>query len=174
MQPKRLNRLGVALMGLALAAAAATVAARAASGQGLAEGPSARRELRSSATIQAIDRTLRTLSLRQDDGELVEVRVPPAILVLDRLQPGDRVNVSYHQALARGLDAPAATFPASEVLEVDATNGLLRIRGRDGREHFLSVEEPELRARLLDLSPGQQIQATYSEAVATSITPQPR
>src|SRR5688572_2470055 len=73
---------------------------------------------RTTATVKAVDREKRTVTLEGSGGRTVTVKVPPEAENFDRVQVGDKVNVEYLDAVAlfvRKADAPPTASEVSEV-----------------------------------------------------------
>src|SRR5262245_60668922 len=60
------------------------------------------------ATVEAVDQERRTVTLREPEGELVTVEVGEGVS-LERIQPQDKVNVAYQEALAFELQEPGSS-----------------------------------------------------------------
>jgi hypothetical protein len=58
------------------------------------------------ATVQAIDRTKRTVTLKGPDGKSVTTRVDPSVKALDALKVGDVVHARYTEAIAIAVEKP--------------------------------------------------------------------
>jgi hypothetical protein len=153
----------------------------------------AQRVLRSTATVQNVDTSARSVELLDKDGDTVTVQVPDSVKGLDKLNKGDQIDVTYKQALAIKLQAPGEAPIASEsttaqqeggqvnvarkvvgsaeIVRVNADKGRLRLKGPDGKIHKITVDDPAMRKKLSQLKVGQHISITYTEAVATSLVP---
>jgi hypothetical protein len=59
-----------------------------------------------SATVQAIDRTKRTVTLKGPDGKSVTTRVDASVKAFDTLQVGDTVHARYTEAIAIAVTTP--------------------------------------------------------------------
>lgn len=71
-----------------------------------------------SATVQSVDVAQRSVSLRRDSGEVVELRVGDEVRNLDQVEPGDRVTVTYAVGLVVALSPPGAPPVRVEDVEV--------------------------------------------------------
>ena len=57
-----------------------------------------------SATVQAIDRTKRTVTLKGPDGKSVTTKVDASVKAFDTLKVGDSVHVRYTEAVAISVE----------------------------------------------------------------------
>jgi len=141
--------------------------------------------------VSGIDRSKRTLTLTNAEGERNTMDVPSEVKAYETLKVGDRVDVDYKESIGVSL-APAGTKPSmtrtssagpgmaghqtsvsAEVVSVDVPNNKVTFKGPKGNEKTVSVEDPKLQQKLPDLKPGQVVQFTYTEAMAASIRPAP-
>ena len=60
------------------------------------------------ATVQSIDLGTRMVTLKESDGRLSTIHVGPQVVNLPQVKPGDRVNVSRHEAVAIDVTKAAA------------------------------------------------------------------
>jgi hypothetical protein len=150
-----------------------------------------------SATVQKVDKQKRELSLKDEQGSEFIVHVPEDVQRFDAIKKGDRIDVDYYESVAMSLKKPgeAAAAPSEtqfseraagtrpggvvghqisapvEVTKVDRAANTVKIKGPDGEVDTVKVSDPQLQADMKRLKPGDKIQATYSEAVAVSVTP---
>jgi hypothetical protein len=147
------------------------------------------------ATIESIDRTKRTVTLRNAEGRLSTVKVP-ADVDLDRLKAGDDVAIGLYQSLSArvlppGSAALGSTFAAGStppgepggrawgrqltivaaVTAVDLVNNTVTVRGGEGKSRTIAVKDPRMQQRLRNLNVGDLVELTYAEGVAASVTP---
>jgi ribosomal protein L2 len=147
----------------------------------------------SSATVTAIDKSARIVTLKGDDGEKFSVTVPSDLKNFDKLKVGDKVDVDYYQSLAVEMLPPGAkpsmsqrsmksremgggmmgkeTTVSAEVVSVDPAANKVTFKGPRGQTKTISVQDPDMQKRLPSLKPGQVVQFTYTEATAASIQP---
>jgi hypothetical protein len=59
----------------------------------------------------------------------------------------------------------------ARILSVDPARNSMVIFGPLGGESTLTVEDPALRARLQQIKPGEDVDVTYTQAVALTIEP---
>jgi hypothetical protein len=147
-----------------------------------------------SARVAAIDVPTRRLDLLLADGSLVGLLAGPEVRRLEQIRVGDVIDVSYTEALMLSLrkhaagnvartessdvrrGAPGAppsgvkqseTTVLADVVAVDTTGGTLTLRGPQ-KTLTLRIKDPQ---QLALVQVGDQVEATYSEAVAVSIDP---
>src|SRR5262245_10186473 len=78
---------------------------------------------RGTATIQAIDSTARTVTLRTKDGEEDTFKVSPDMKRFNELKVGDTLNVTYVESLVVQVRKPGGTTPAGTTGEAAITRG---------------------------------------------------
>jgi hypothetical protein len=180
-----------------LALAVATPAA-AQNVQGIAaQGPNAvgaARTAQITATITAIDKAKRAVTLKGPQGREKTIVAGPEVRNFDQLKIGDQVTVQYVEALVLELkkgsdpvvsrtdevvggaakpgDKPGAAAGVNvtivgEVMETNPATQTIVVRGPE-RVVEVKVEDP---ARFAKIAKGDKIQATYVEAAATGVTP---
>jgi hypothetical protein len=146
------------------------------------------------ATIQAIDKTNRLVTLRDESGAEDTMQVGPAMTRFDELKVGDKVKVQYYEslvlqvrkpgdavktggdkaALATGTGAsPAATLSRQqtttvEVLAIDQKLPSITVKTADGRTVSRKVEN---RKNLEGVKVGDKIDITYTQAALVSVEP---
>jgi hypothetical protein len=145
------------------------------------------------ATIAAIDRADRMVTLKSDEGNEETVTVPSDSKVFDKLKVGEKVDIDYYQSLAVSM-APSGSKPSmserrgravdmgggvrgrevtmtAEVVSVDPSANVVTFRGPKGNLRTVHVENPALQEKLPSLKPGQVVQFDYTQAIAASIRP---
>jgi hypothetical protein len=142
-----------------------------------------------SATIVRIDKSARKLTLLGPDGQAFDVKAGPNV-DLDSLRVGDRANATYYEEVAvainrhprggphvaartvqrGGVTAKQATVTA-RILGVDVADDTVLVRMPDGRLHTVKVADPALQAELPKIRAGEDVDLTYTQAVATDIEP---
>lgn len=154
-----------------------------------------------SATVEAIDVQKRLLSLVGPDGEKLTVEVAPQVRNLPQVKVGDRVVARYYTALAAELrsrgdgtgttQAPVYEAAASRAAEgsrpaamvgaqshqtvritsVDKKNNVVNFYGSDGLARSVPVHSPQGKEFISKLKAGDEVELTYTEAVALSVEP---
>ena len=176
---------------LAPQAAAQTGAAVVGKGPGVA---AAAQTVKVTATITAIDAATRDVTLKGPQGREVVVTAGPEVRNFAQMKVGDKVDVEYVEALTLELkkgggQAVAKTESAgaaraapgqapggivgrqvkvvADVVAVDKDKGMVTLKGPQ-RTVELKVQDPK---QLALIAKGDQVEATYSEAVAIGVTP---
>jgi hypothetical protein len=157
----------------------------------------ATRTVRVSATVTAIDKPTRTLTLKGADGNTFPLVAGPEVRNFDQIQVGSEVTVGYLEALAIELkkggggkvervDSSTATraetgaqpsgmaarkvTATGDVIALDAATQTATLRGPN-RTVTLRVPDPK---QFKLIAVGDQMQITYTEAVAVSVEPAPK
>jgi Cu/Ag efflux protein CusF len=148
------------------------------------------------ATVQKVDMKKRELTLKDDARNTMMVQVPEDVTRLENVKKGDRLNLDYYESAALSLKKPGeSTGPAeakiverkegslpgglvarkisasAEIVKIDPTENKVTIKGPNGELDTINVKDPDVQADLQRLKKGDQIQVTYSQALAASITP---
>jgi len=146
--------------------------------------------------ITAIDKKNRVLGIRGGSGSELTIAAGPEVKNFNKIKVGDLVTLSYVAALGldlkkgggrlrqrseseQGVSAEPGDRPGAargqtirviaDVSAVDAAAGTITLRGPQ-RTVDLVVKDKEL---LKDIRVGDQIAATYQEAIAVAVTPAP-
>jgi len=147
-----------------------------------------------SATITAIDKSSRTITLKGPKGDELKIEAGPEVKNFDQLKVGDVVDMRYRETLALELkkgggmkvektekagamgakpgETPAGVVGrqvtvVGDVMRVDAATQTVTVKGPQ-RTVELKVRDPE---QFKLIAVGDQIQATYTEALALAVTP---
>jgi len=150
--------------------------------------------VKATATITAIDAATRAVTLKGPKGNEVVVTAGPEVKNFAQLKVGDQVAVEYVESLAlelkKGGGAPVAATakegmaaakpgerPAAvggrqitvvaDVIDVNAETQVVTLKGPQ-RTVELKVRDPE---QFKLIKKGDQVQATYTEALAIAVTP---
>jgi Cu/Ag efflux protein CusF len=194
----RMTKLAVAV-GIALAASIAPAAIAQTVDMVKASAPGkagVAQTIKATATITKIDAATRAVSLKGADGHETTVIAGPEVKNFANMKVGDQVNVEYIEALTlelkKGGKAPVARTeekgkasakpgeaPAgaigrqvkitADVVAVDAAKHTVSLKGPN-RTVDLNVRDPE---QLKLIKVGDQVEATYTEAVAVAVVPVP-
>jgi Cu/Ag efflux protein CusF len=187
-------KLGRALMAFAIAATTLGVAAYPSLSSADPNSPTnpetaAAQIITGSGTIQKIDKDTRLITIKGDKGHEVEAKVSPNVN-LDKVKVGDHVNAAYYEEVAvslhkQGEQAPKMTQTVTErggvtaeqttvtakVVSVDKDNNKVELRGPAGGTHMVKVQDPDMQAQLGKIKPGDNVDVTYTQAIAVSIEP---
>lgn len=146
------------------------------------------------AKITRIDHKTREITLQGPQGHDVTVEAGPEVKNFSKLKAGDKVDVQYLESLVLELkkgggmpvertheEAVTSAKPGEtphaaggrrvtvvgDVVDVDAAANKVTVKGPK-RTVVLDVTDPE---QLKMIAKGDQVQATYTEAVAVSMVP---
>ena len=173
---------------LTLALSVSIVAAASAQQQSISKG----KTISSTATIQAIDSTARTITLRDDKGQEDTYSLGPSVKRFDEFKVGDSVKTTYIEstvfqirkpgeaprptstsgAVTPGTGAlPAGTIAIQQkmtvtVKSIDPNLPSITVTTPDGRTVTRSVEDKK---NLEGVKAGDMIDITYTQAVLMSI-----
>ena len=197
--PSNRTKIMIGIAAGLLTGALAAAPALAGPNQGITQrtGPgSAERIKQETVVVTGIDRSARTVTLQNADGEKKTVNVPPDVKAYDTLTVGARIDISYQESIAVSL-MPTGSKPSmservvdgkaegavaggakemqisAEVVSVDAAANKVTFKGPKGQIKTVTVADPQMQKKLPGLKPGQVVQFTYTEAVAASIRPAP-
>lgn len=176
---------------LSTSAAAQTGAAIVGKGPGVA---GAAQTVNVTATITAIDAKTRAVTLKGPQGREITLTAGPEVRNFAQMKVGDAVDVQYVEALtlelkkgggmtvqkseaAGAMRAKEGAAPAgmvgrqvtvvADVIAVDPATQTVTLKGPQ-RTVDLKVRDPAQFARV---AKGDQVEATYTEAVAIAVTP---
>jgi Cu/Ag efflux protein CusF len=146
------------------------------------------------ATITAIDKATRDVTLMGPQGNEVTVTAGPEVKKFDALKVGDQVDVQYVEALTLELkkgggmvvarteqkgavaakpgEAPGGAVGrqvtiVADVVAVDAAKQVVTLKGPK-RTVDLKVPDPE---QLKRIAKGDQVEATFTQALALAVEP---
>lgn len=147
------------------------------------------------ATIEAVDRSDRDITLVDSSGSRVVVAATDEVRTFDQLKPGDRVVVTYHEGIiaeakpsgqgaqseTRSAGRASGAMPSKtvgkqvtttvEIESIDRARNLVTFKNPDGTSRTLGVANLDAKEFVSKLNPGDEVQLTYSEAAAVSIKP---
>jgi hypothetical protein len=153
------------------------------------------------ATVEAIDVNTRMVVLKASDGAEFALVVAPEVRNLEQVKVGDRVVSRYRESLgaelvrrgdgsgdteepsvsttsARAADGamPSATSSTQtrqtvRITNVDKQNHIVTFYGSDGLARVLPVRTPQGQEFIAKLEAGDEVELTYTEAVAMSVEP---
>jgi hypothetical protein len=151
-----------------------------------------------SAKVVAIDKATRTVTLKGRQGTPVDVVAGDGVRNFDQIKLGDMVVTRYTEALALELrktkaaggdvtvsegstwakpgDKPAAAgerqvTAIAEVVAVDPKKSTITLKGPRGNIVTLAVHNPD---QFKVVKKGDQVDVTYTEALALSVEPAPK
>ena len=152
-----------------------------------------------SATVKSVDHEKRLVELTAN-GETTTVQVPDEVRNLKQVKPGDEVLVTYHEALAAAfkkkgesttigvVDATVGTSRMPEggqpgaavanqvtttvIIEgVDRGTNEVTFTGPAWMTRTLEVKDPKARQFISTLKKGDEVELTYTEALAVTVEP---
>jgi len=150
--------------------------------------------LKVAATVTAIDKATRAVTLKGPKGNEFSVTAGPDVKNFDQIKVGDQVTLEYVEALSlqlkKGGGAPVARTvqegaagakpgerPAgamgrqvtvvADVVDVNPATQIVTLKGPQ-RTVELKVRDPE---QFKLVKKGDQVEATFTEAVAIAVTP---
>ncbi|MFO1206647.1 MAG: hypothetical protein U1E63_13095 [Burkholderiales bacterium] len=150
------------------------------------------------ATVEAIDQSTREVVLRDAQGHQMLVKVGPEVRNLAQVKPGDRVVVRFTEGFAAEVVKPgtgvagvqadttvARAAPGERpaagveqqirttvtVYDVDPYANTIEVTGPRGYNRRLKVKDPKAIAFIRGLKKGDQVEVTFSEALAISVEP---
>ena len=148
------------------------------------------------AVVESVDLTSRHVSLRGPQGGLVTITAGPEVRNLQQVKPGDNVVVTYREALAAELAKPGSSAPPPQIVEsasraapgstpraskeqmikarvqitgVDHKHNRVSFIGPAKVERTVDVTEPDMQNFLQTLKVGDEVDLTYTEAIAVSV-----
>jgi hypothetical protein len=151
-----------------------------------------------SATVEAVDVQTRMLSLRGTEGRMETLEVSPEVSNLPQVKVGDKLMVRYYQSMAATIKAKDTSTTLSSVdheaaesraqpgekpgamvgrkvtstvviHSVDKKNNSVMFSGPDGLVRSVPIKRPEAQKFVKTLKQGDQVELTYTEALAVSI-----
>jgi plastocyanin len=152
------------------------------------------------ATVAAIDQSKRLVTLKADNGNTQTIEVGPDVKNLAQVKAGDKVIVRYYEGLAAQLKKKGEAPPASQVESrsvaaaapagmkpaglvgatvnstvvieaVDKTAQTVTFNNKDGTQHTVAVKKPEAQKFIAGLKKGDEVDITYTQALAISVEP---
>jgi len=142
------------------------------------------------ATVTAIDPSTRTVTLKTEGGETVDVACGPEVKNFDQIRVGDVVKATYTESIAfqvvpkgetpGGASQTAQRVPGGaevgqqvttsfKVASVDAETNILWVTLPNGNAKKIQVQDPEAQKRLKTLSPGNVVAVTYTKSMALQL-----
>jgi Cu/Ag efflux protein CusF len=150
--------------------------------------------VKAEATVTAIDKKTRTLTLKGEDGNVFDVVVGKEAKNFAQIKVGDRLVAEHMEAISLELkkggglretvekDISEAAKPGqkpgmvkgreidfvADVKVVDAKAGTITILGASGRMYKLKVKDPAIMAQIKE---GDQVKGTYIAATGLVVLP---
>ena len=177
---------------LSLVLTAGMAVARTAPAQTPAPMPATTKPVTLSATIDAIDKSTRMITLKGPQGNLATVYADSSVKRFDQLKVGDVVKATYYESIAVNVRQPGAPAPPSSdggvslnpsrpgatgsvqetvtvtVISVDRPNRAVTLKRQDGSIVSMRVENQQY----LDMAkPGATVDITYTKALLIAVEP---
>lgn len=150
-----------------------------------------------SAKVEKVDVDKREVVLKGEKGKPFTIQVPDNVSRLDNVKPGDTINVAFYESVAVSLQKPGAGQPGEQtrsmtertpgnlpggmtgeqvtktakITKVDKQDNELTIQTATGEKNTIKVSDPQVLAQMKNLKVGDEITATYTTAMATTMTP---
>jgi len=151
--------------------------------------------VKATATVEAVDPATRTVTLKLPRGETRSLVAGEEVRNFDQIKVGDKVTVKYLEALTLELKkdgkaivgrtesgsleraapgqkpggvATREITAVTDVVGVDAKKKIVSVKNDKGEVIDLNIRDPE---QLKLVKVGDQIEATYTEALAISMEP---
>jgi hypothetical protein len=164
-------------------------------GAGFAQKPIERASsVSKSATITAINKTTRVVTVKDEKGVAEDIRCGPEVLRFDELKVGDTVTFSYNAAVVYEIAKPGAApaAAASEtstvrgqgvkpsgaftnqqkltvtVVSIDPAGTSVTVKKPDGQNMVAQVKDKK---NIEGLKAGDQVNITFTEALMVTVDP---
>ena len=142
------------------------------------------------ATVEAIERTTRTVTLKEQNGEYTEIAVPADVKRFDTLKVGDKITAKYYENLVLRVKAPgekdvnsasggtvradgksAATASrqrtiTATIAAIDQSVPSITFTGPNGWKYSSRVEDKKALAKV---KVGDRLDITWTEALILSV-----
>jgi Cu/Ag efflux protein CusF len=145
------------------------------------------------ATVEAIDKTNRIVTLKGPEGNLVMVKADPSVKRFDELKVGDVVTATYTESIAvkvrkpgepdpdkntetvtpRPGTKPGATVTREQTItvtveDIDRTAPSVTVKGPEGKVMSFRVRDPQ---RLEGVKVGDKVDITYTQSMLLKADP---
>ncbi len=155
-------------------------------------------EVTATADVVAVQAESRNVTLRSEEGDVFTVVAGPEVRNFDQIEPGDRVNITYIEAIAANIAEPGSLDKTGEVSaavsraelgdkpagsiveqatttvtidEVDLETNEVTFTDQAGIVDTIEVMTPEMQEFIKTLKPGDKVDVTFSRALAIAVTP---
>lgn len=198
-----MNKLLIALAGTLLVAGCSTTAEAPAAAAAPPAPPASPAPLSISSTVEAsatvtrLDVATRSMTLRTDAGEEHTLEVSEAVRNLPQVKVGDRVTVTWYEAIGAqmrkpgdsteptidlgagradpgerpgGIVATVQTIPVT-IVSVDPATNTVKFYAADKQVRTIAVKRPEAQAYIRTLKTNDEVIITFAEALAIEVKP---
>jgi hypothetical protein len=142
------------------------------------------------ATV-SVDMTTREVVLSTPDGRQTTVVAGPNVTNLGRLNAGDRLTITFNEAIAVQMATPGSPPVGTGTSEIAADGRSINTTARvtivsaatDGRSvtftgpngvtHTVEVQDPRMQAFVQRLKAGDQVDLAYGAEIAVRLDPAP-
>jgi hypothetical protein len=152
------------------------------------------------AVIESVDPATRQVLLRGPQGGMVTVAAGPEVRNFGQLKPGDQVVVTYREALAAELAKPGSSAPPAQMVQrtsraapgstpgagaeqmirarvkitgINRQHNTVSFIGPAKIERTVNVTDPDMQNFLKTLKVGDEVDLSYTEAIAVSVEKAP-
>jgi Cu/Ag efflux protein CusF len=154
--------------------------------------------VRSTVTVESVDVPNRLLTVKNEAGKLQTINVDESVRNFDKLDKGDKISIRFKKAVAAEIKPPGTGIKGVETQEnvqrakpgerpggvaestvratikvknVDLKQNTLTFVGPKGVTRTIAVKNPEMRAYLKKLKPGDEVEVAYTEALVVEVDP---
>ena len=154
--------------------------------------------MQKTATVESINLPSRLVTLQDENGGGFTVVVDPAVKNLDQVEVGDKVVISYYEGLAaevkkpgegvQGVETDVASVRAKPgekpaggagvtmrttvtIESVNTSANMVTFKRSDGMSRTVAIQTPEGQKFIQGLKKGDQVEITYTEALAMEVRP---
>jgi hypothetical protein len=145
------------------------------------------------ATIESIERSTRTVTLKKENGEYVTIAAPRDVAKFDTMKVGDKITVRYYDNVVLRLKAPGEKDKDSDSAALTGTTGTkpggtgatqrtitatitqldpkipsITFSGPNGWKYSSRVADKEA---IKNVKVGDKVDITWTEAVLISVEP---
>ena len=162
---------------------------------------SATETIEATAIVKLVDLEERQVLIELENGRLQTILAGPDVRNLEQVEPGDTVRATYKRGVAvkmvgRGEESapPEAVIAAGRAAEgerpaamvgdavrlvvrivsYDADSNLVAFSAPDGFVHSVVIQEPEIREFARGLKAGDEVEVTFTEALAVAVVETPQ
>src|SRR5580765_5698328 len=120
------------------------------------------------ATVEAIERSTRSVTLKETNGDYTEVSVPADVKRFDTLKVGDKITAKYYENIVLRLKLPgekATDTDTATITAIDPKVPSIAFSGPNGWHYSSRVED---KAALAKVKVGDRVDITWTMAVLIS------
>jgi hypothetical protein len=148
------------------------------------------------ATVQSLNLETRQVLLKLEDGRNLTIVAGPNVVNLEQVNVGDKVKALYKRGVAARIAIPAESVEETEmaasialaeegkkpgaaigtmvrtvvtIVSFDIRSNLVTFATPDGLVRSIVVIEPEMQEFARGLKPGDEVEVTFTEALAIGL-----